>query len=786
MTGLVSCPSGLLVIGLCLALSSVNAQSAIWTNEVWEAGVQRHAGVWSGTGQHRVTSDGHLVLLHADHTAEGNYSCSDDQGFLIQTTRLRLGHPPGLLNVSCRVSNHSLVLCSWVESVKTHLPAQYHASYRGNKSQVRMCVVSSPTQRQCTISDPTMWQQYHDINITETNPLGSHTTILMVKLHELCRSQPHLDTVSLPVCLYLSVFTCLYPSVCTCLFPVCLYLSVFTCLSLPVCTCLSLPVCLYPSVFTCLYPSVFTCLSLPVCLYLSVPVCTRLSVPVCTCLSLPVCLYLSVFTCLSLPVCLYLSVFTRLSLPVCLYLSVFTRLSLPVCLYLSVFTCLSLPVCLYPSVFTCLSLPVCLYLSVCTCLSLPVCTRLSLPVCTRLYPSVCTCLYLSVPVCTCLYPSVPVCLYLSVPACTRLSVPVCTCLSVPVCLYLSVCTCLSLPVLALPVCMYPASWLHDAVPFPLVFQLRYRPVGSSVWSTVESKASPLLITDALAGHAHQLQVALPSLLKKRFLSTTMTQTQTPLQLTPNPEDDGGSLLILLALFTGIILALASSLLVLMWVRQWRRDNVTKQELTSMLCHYAGPVCQRKALLDVIYMCCSFSPLFPSLLSSLLSSLPFSSLLSSPLPSSPLLSSPLLSSPLLSSPLLSSYLTSSPLLSLGWPLLSALIGPLVSTRPHPQQVGAASTKHYPQSTMLPTSHLERLPGLIAARQTDRHVTQDTASQPDSGWREGGREGGREDGTEGGRTGGREDGREGGRGGREDGTGRREGGREVVEEDVITVV
>uniref|UniRef100_A0A4W5LCM7 Ig-like domain-containing protein n=1 Tax=Hucho hucho TaxID=62062 RepID=A0A4W5LCM7_9TELE len=80
--------------------------------------------------QHRVTSDGHLVLLQADHAAEGNYSCHDDQGLLIRTTRLRLGHPPALLNVSCRVSNHSLVLCSWVESVKTLLPAQYHTSYR--------------------------------------------------------------------------------------------------------------------------------------------------------------------------------------------------------------------------------------------------------------------------------------------------------------------------------------------------------------------------------------------------------------------------------------------------------------------------------------------------------------------------------------------------------------------------------------------------------------------------------------------------------------------------------
>uniref|UniRef100_A0A673YG85 Interleukin-11 receptor subunit alpha-like n=1 Tax=Salmo trutta TaxID=8032 RepID=A0A673YG85_SALTR len=158
----------------------------------WESGLSLNTMKWRLNRSsvlpwhHQVTSDGHLVLLQADRAAEGNYSCHDNRGRLIRTTRLRLGHPPGLLNVSCRVSNHSLVLCSWVESVKTLLPAQYHTSYRGNKSQVRMCVVSSPPQKQCTITDPTMWQHYHNINITETNPLGSQTTILVVKFHELC------------------------------------------------------------------------------------------------------------------------------------------------------------------------------------------------------------------------------------------------------------------------------------------------------------------------------------------------------------------------------------------------------------------------------------------------------------------------------------------------------------------------------------------------------------------------------------------------------------------------
>uniref|UniRef100_A0A673ZB98 Interleukin 11 receptor subunit alpha n=1 Tax=Salmo trutta TaxID=8032 RepID=A0A673ZB98_SALTR len=211
MPGLVSCPGGLIVIGLLLLLcsSSVNTQSEIWTNEDVQYGrlgsnvtllcrdaLDRTSVEWRLNRssvlpwQHRVTSDGRLVLVHAERAAEGNYSCHDEQGLLIQTTRLRLGYPPGLLSISCLVPNHSLVLCSWVESVKTHLPALYHTSYRGNKSQVRMCVVSSPPQQQCTITDPTMWQLYHYINVTETNPLGSQTTIIQVKFHELLQPDP--------------------------------------------------------------------------------------------------------------------------------------------------------------------------------------------------------------------------------------------------------------------------------------------------------------------------------------------------------------------------------------------------------------------------------------------------------------------------------------------------------------------------------------------------------------------------------------------------------------------
>lgn len=40
---------------------------------------------------HKVTTDGSLVLLHVDHSAQGNYSCYDYQGHLLHSVKLRLG-----------------------------------------------------------------------------------------------------------------------------------------------------------------------------------------------------------------------------------------------------------------------------------------------------------------------------------------------------------------------------------------------------------------------------------------------------------------------------------------------------------------------------------------------------------------------------------------------------------------------------------------------------------------------------------------------------------------------
>lgn len=138
---------------------------------------------------HRVTSDGSLVLLNVDHSAQGNYSCYDDQRLLLHAVQLRLGHPPGLLSISCRVPNHTHVHCSWVPSVKTFLPAKYNASFRGIGEEWGPCLVDV-TQKHCDVYHHHFWQMFHNLRITETNALGSQTTTVRLKLLELVKPDP--------------------------------------------------------------------------------------------------------------------------------------------------------------------------------------------------------------------------------------------------------------------------------------------------------------------------------------------------------------------------------------------------------------------------------------------------------------------------------------------------------------------------------------------------------------------------------------------------------------------
>uniref|UniRef100_UPI0037E7FCFC interleukin-11 receptor subunit alpha n=1 Tax=Semicossyphus pulcher TaxID=241346 RepID=UPI0037E7FCFC len=138
---------------------------------------------------HKVTSDGTLVLLHADHSAQGNYSCYDNKGLLLHSVKLRLGRPPGLLSISCQVPNHTHARCSWVEPLKTYLPAKYNASIRGNGQEWRPCIVDA-THKHCDTYHPSFWQTIHTLRVTETNVLGSETTYVRLKLHELLKPNP--------------------------------------------------------------------------------------------------------------------------------------------------------------------------------------------------------------------------------------------------------------------------------------------------------------------------------------------------------------------------------------------------------------------------------------------------------------------------------------------------------------------------------------------------------------------------------------------------------------------
>ncbi|XP_040914879.1 interleukin-11 receptor subunit alpha [Toxotes jaculatrix] len=207
MPGLLSSPVCLTVIWF-LSWSLHPSCAQIWTGEV--SGVQygrlesnvtlacgsqvRTPVVWhlnysASLPWHKVTSDGALVLLHVGHSAQGIYSCYDHRGLLLHSVKLRLGHPPGLLSVSCQVPNHTHVRCSWVDSVKTFLPAQYNASLRGSGEEWRPCVVDI-TRKHCDVDHPTFWQTIHTIRITEANALGSETTFARFRLHELLKPDP--------------------------------------------------------------------------------------------------------------------------------------------------------------------------------------------------------------------------------------------------------------------------------------------------------------------------------------------------------------------------------------------------------------------------------------------------------------------------------------------------------------------------------------------------------------------------------------------------------------------
>ncbi|CAL1569739.1 unnamed protein product [Knipowitschia caucasica] len=160
-------------------------KSPIRTPVVW------HLNHSSELPWHQVTSDGSLILLQTDLSAQGDYSCYDHQGLLLHSVRLRLGYPPGPLSISCRVPSHVHVRCSWADSADTYLPGKYTASYGKNQDEDRWrpCVVDA-SGKHCDIDLPGYWEVLHVFRVTETNALGSNTTLTSIKFNNLLKPDP--------------------------------------------------------------------------------------------------------------------------------------------------------------------------------------------------------------------------------------------------------------------------------------------------------------------------------------------------------------------------------------------------------------------------------------------------------------------------------------------------------------------------------------------------------------------------------------------------------------------
>ncbi|XP_063065923.1 interleukin-11 receptor subunit alpha [Engraulis encrasicolus] len=160
----------------------------------------------------------------------------------------------------------------------------------------------------------------------------------------------------------------------------------------------------------------------------------------------------------------------------------------------------------------------------------------------------------------------------------------------------------------------PASWNPEdglQVAFPLEYQLRYRPVGSRFWSTlyIENRTS-LMITDALAGHLHHVQVQAREAIDPQtqwsdwspliqeqpwtepestaepttipFIPEDITVPMRPSkEATPGPPLLGG-VVMLMSLFAGIIVVVGVTVGLLLWVRHRRREGWSKQQLSSMV------------------------------------------------------------------------------------------------------------------------------------------------------------------------------------------------------------
>ncbi|KAL9821653.1 interleukin-11 receptor subunit alpha isoform 1-T1 [Geothlypis trichas] len=156
-----------------------------------------------------VIQQGSLVLPSASPALGGTYSCHGEDGSLLHSVSLRLGHLPGVPFVSCRASDYENFSCSWTSSVETFLPTRYITTYRkksltgeekrrNKNGHVGLCLQDPSRPGTCTVHRSEFWSSYR-LNITEVNPLGFSYRLLDVTMQAIIKPDPPEGLVVEPV-----------------------------------------------------------------------------------------------------------------------------------------------------------------------------------------------------------------------------------------------------------------------------------------------------------------------------------------------------------------------------------------------------------------------------------------------------------------------------------------------------------------------------------------------------------------------------------------------------------
>ncbi|NXK87488.1 I11RA protein, partial [Formicarius rufipectus] len=168
----------------------------------------RRAGA-SALPEGSAVQQGALVLPSASLASMGTYSCHGEDGDLLHTVSLRLGHLPGVPFVSCRASDYENFSCSWTSSVETFLPTRYITTYRkksltgeekrrNKNGHVGLCLQDPSHPGTCTVHRSEFWSSYR-LNITEVNPLGFSYRLLDVTMQAIIKPDPPEGLVVEPI-----------------------------------------------------------------------------------------------------------------------------------------------------------------------------------------------------------------------------------------------------------------------------------------------------------------------------------------------------------------------------------------------------------------------------------------------------------------------------------------------------------------------------------------------------------------------------------------------------------